>query len=97
MTETISSLEPAAAVWKRVAGIEANDLPDGVALYDERTKTAHHLNAIAMLVWEVVDGRTTAEVTDAVGNALEVDPDEATQIAEAALGSLQAIGVIAAA
>lgn len=97
MTDAITTPEPATLVWSRVAGIEANDLPDGVALYDERTKTAHHLNAIAMLVWEVADGRTTDQVIDAVAAALETEQTEASHIAQTALGSLLGIGVLTSA
>lgn len=78
---------------QRAADIEVSDLPDGVALYDTTRQIAHHLNPVAMLVWELVDGRTTAEIIETVTNILEIDADEAATVTESALNQFFQLGV----
>lgn len=75
--------------WRpcRAASIEQNDLPDGTILYDPARQTVHQLNATAMLVWELIDGRTVAEITTAVATVLEVGSDQASGFVREALTS----------
>jgi hypothetical protein len=79
----------------RRPGIEQSDLPDGLALFDPVNETAHHLNAVAMLIWELCDGRSEAAIVGAVERALEIDPATAAEYVELGLRTLRSQRLLA--
>lgn len=75
--------------------IEANDLPDGLALFDPDQNVAHHLNAVASLIWELCDGRQRTEITSAVAGILELDEEQSAAYVDDCLSVFEAQSLLA--
>lgn len=88
-------MEPQAPSPARRDGIEQTDLSDGAVLFDPTDQVAHHLNASAMLVWELVDGRPVSSITQEVQRTLEIDPQEAKEYVRQALDQFADLGLLA--
>lgn len=84
-----------ARVPRRADNVQVSDLREGVVIYDPSTRTAHHLNAVATLVWELVDGaRTVGDIETAVSTILETDAATTTSYVAEALDALTGHGVV---
>lgn len=96
MTDTASPGNAGADDWtpSRTEGVDVSDLRDGVVVYDPRTHTAHHLNPVATLVWELVGGRDVAGIAAQVARVLEVDAATARDYTRSTLEQLRTQGVV---
>lgn len=74
----------------RKSSVEHSDLPDGLALFDPERSVAHHLNAVATLIWELCDGRSEESIVSAVAGILEIDRAAAQSHVDSCLASLRA-------
>jgi hypothetical protein len=79
---------------RRVAGLDVNDLDDGMIIFRESTDAVHHLNHTAAFVLELCDGTRTA--TDIAGLLAEAFglPEPPVGEAEECLRSLSEQGLI---
>lgn len=83
------SLFPTDATPRRAPGLEQNDLRDGTIIFDPVRQIAHHLNPVAMLVWELLDGRSLEQIASTVAKVLECEADEADDYTRAALAGFR--------
>jgi hypothetical protein len=67
------------SVLARTEGLEVNEVPDGYIIYQQASDRVHYLNRVAVLVFEMCDGRVPAEdIPRLVGNAFNLtDPPTA--------------------
>lgn len=79
---------------QRNPSIEQSDLRDGIVLFDPQRQMAHHLNAVATLVWELIDGRSLAEITAAVATILEIDQRQAQSYTDDAVSQFRSTGLV---
>jgi Big-like domain-containing protein/coenzyme PQQ synthesis protein D (PqqD) len=70
----------------RTEGIVAEELDDGLVIYDDTTKRAHALNASAARLWSLADGRRT--VTELAEKAELDEPRTVAALAELAAAGL---------
>lgn len=55
---------------RRVDGLEAHEVEDGLVVYQDATDRVHYLNPVAAVVFELCDGsRTQTEIEGLVGAA----------------------------
>jgi hypothetical protein len=60
-------------VFTRADGLEVNEVPDGYIVYQQASDRVHYLNRIAVIVFELCDGRVTADaIPRLVGGAYEL-------------------------
>ncbi|MBV1893822.1 MAG: PqqD family peptide modification chaperone [Ilumatobacteraceae bacterium] len=77
----------------KVAGMETNDVADGMVVFDPVAKQVHYLNNTASIVYELCGGETNgAGITEQAAQLLP-NQDWATQVSEC-LDDLQARGLI---
>lgn len=62
----------------KVAGVEVNEVADGLVVFDPQTQQVHYLNSSASVVYELCDGRSTtgdivARATDLFAGAASAD------------------------
>jgi hypothetical protein len=69
--------------------------PDGWAIYDPDTDTAHLVNESARAIWELCDGATTPEeMASAIAELTSVGMDQARGDVEATLDRLLTLRLI---
>jgi hypothetical protein len=73
----------------RTDGVEVNDVADGIIVYRSADDTAHHLNPLATLVYELCDGRARTDLVATVADFAGLDPDEAERVVASALVDLR--------
>jgi hypothetical protein len=79
---------------RRVAGLDVNDLDDGLIIFRESTDEVHHLNHTAAFVLELCDGsRTSADIAAVLAEAYGLAEPPVAE-AEEALRSLRDQGLI---
>ena len=54
----------------KVAGVEVNEVADGLVVFDPQTQQVHYLNSSASVVYELCDGRSTTD--DIVARATDL-------------------------
>lgn len=61
-------------------GIDINEAPDGLVVYDETTDRVHHLNQSAAVILQLCDGtRTPDQIATDLGRLFELaEPPRAT-------------------
>jgi hypothetical protein len=70
----------------RSDGIVAEQIDDGVVVYDERTATAHYLSGAAAYVWDCADGQRSAQAIAAeLGLAPEMVEQAVAELVQAGL------------
>ena len=81
-------------VPRRVEGYAIEQLDSEVLLYDPRRTAVIYLNATALLVWQLCDGRrSSADIVDLLAAAFHDSPQVPVDVA-AALALLSGQGVL---
>ena len=79
---------------KRIDGLEAHEVDDGLVVYQTATGRVHYLNAVAAVVYELCSGEhTEAEIEVLVGKAWEL-PEPPHDEVVACLAQLRGEGVV---
>lgn len=79
---------------RRVDGLEAHEVDDGLVVYQAATDRVHSLNASASVVFELCDGkRTEADIADLVAEAWDLADAPLAEV-RACLAQLHDEGVI---
>lgn len=77
------------------ADLTVVDIDGEAVAYDPVARDLHHLNHSAALVFGLCDGRTTiAEMTEAIGEAYEMDPREVDGQIRPLLRQLKEVGLL---
>ena len=77
------------------ADLTVVDIDGEAVAYDPVARDLHHLNHSAALVFELCDGRTTiAEMTEAIGEAYEMDPRGLEEQIRPLLRQLRDVGLL---
>lgn len=80
---------------EQVAGVEVNEVADGIVLYQSEPDRVHYLNATAMLVFELCTGaNSNDEIAQMVGTAFGLDTPPEDEVMRC-LVELRERGVIA--
>jgi hypothetical protein len=80
---------------RRVAGLEAHEVDDGLVVYQPATDRVHYLNPTAAVVFELCTGEhTDADIEGLVGEAWGL-PDPPRDEVRRCLAQLRVEGVIA--
>ncbi|HEY8216374.1 MAG TPA: PqqD family protein [Acidimicrobiia bacterium] len=80
---------------RRVDGLEAHEVDDGLVVYQASTDRVHYLNPTASLVFELCTGEhTEQEIGTLVGAAWDLPEPPHAAVAEC-LAQLRAEGVVA--
>jgi hypothetical protein len=80
---------------RRVDGLEAHEVDDGLVVYQAEKERVHYLNPTASIVFELCNGQHTKfEIAELVRQAWALDDPPYEEI-EACLAQLRAEGVIA--
>jgi hypothetical protein len=56
----------AGQIYKKIEGLECNEVPDGYVIYDEAREKVHFLNLTAAAVLELCDGESDLDTIAAV-------------------------------
>ena len=68
-----------------VDGLDVNEVPDGMVIYDNDANKVHYLNTTASVIYQLLDGKlTVAEIGELLQEAfgLSEDIDVATNLGE---------------
>ena len=75
------------AVETAVLGTEA-------VLYDDRSGMVHHLNGPACAIWNLLDGRSVADVVEVLSETTGLDRDDIRRDVIQTIGELDAAGLL---
>ncbi|MDQ0392014.1 PqqD family protein [Labrys monachus] len=82
------------AYFKRMGDFECNEVPDGYVIYDHVSESVHYLNLTAAAVFELCDGRSSAEaIADVLQDLFDLSAPPRGEV-DACLLSLASQGLV---
>jgi hypothetical protein len=64
-----------------IAGLDVNEVKDGLIVYDAKRDRVHYLNASGSIVFTLCDGKhDRSEIADVVASAFELDKDPTAEV-----------------
>jgi hypothetical protein len=80
---------------RKLEGLEAHEVDDGLVVYQAATDRVHSLNVVASIVFELCTGEHTVdEITELVGEAWSLPEPPREEVAQC-IAQLRSEGVIA--